>query len=212
MDVLDGVISELRSLCASLPDKRTGSNIRHEMADFGLSAFSRYLHAEPVVPGPSACTFARAGAFERRDVVRHVAGPDGQPDPRDAGSGDAGQALSALRFAAGTPGDGWWAASLPAPGRPPSGRARRHRILLLAEDLLLQLLAAQARRWGRGISPQHGDGRAGCPGSCPGDTAGPGVRRSPGRAGEAGLREPGGAALAGRPQARPGAVETDLYR
>ena len=26
---------------------------------------------------------------------------------------------------------------------------------------LLQLLAAQARRWGRGISPQHGDGRAG---------------------------------------------------
>jgi len=102
MDVLDGVISELRSLCASLPDKRTGSNIRHEMADFGLSALSLYLHAEPVVPGPSACTFGRAGVFERRNVVRHVADPDGQPDPRDAGSGDAGQALSALRFAAGT--------------------------------------------------------------------------------------------------------------
>ena len=67
MDVLDGVISELRSLCASLPDKRTGSNIRHEMADFGLLSFSLCLHAEPVVPGPSACTFARAGAFERRD-------------------------------------------------------------------------------------------------------------------------------------------------
>ena len=30
--------------------------------------------------------------------------------------------------------------------------------------------------------------------------------------GEAGLLEPGGAALAGRPRARPGAVETDLYR
>ena len=64
MDVLDGVISELRSVCASLPDKRTGSNIRYEIADFGLSAFSLYLHAEPVVSGPSACTFARAAAFE----------------------------------------------------------------------------------------------------------------------------------------------------
>ena len=40
MDVLDDVISELHSVCASLPDKRTGSNIRYEMADFGLSAFS----------------------------------------------------------------------------------------------------------------------------------------------------------------------------
>ena len=47
MDVLDGVISELRSVCASLPDKRTGSNIRHEMADFGLSALSLFLMQSP---------------------------------------------------------------------------------------------------------------------------------------------------------------------
>ena len=47
MDVLDGVISELRSLCASLPDKRTGSNIRYEMADFGLSAFSLCFMQSP---------------------------------------------------------------------------------------------------------------------------------------------------------------------
>ncbi len=47
MDVLDGVISELRSVCASLPDKRTGSNIRHEMADFGLSAFSLFFMQSP---------------------------------------------------------------------------------------------------------------------------------------------------------------------
>ena len=47
MDVLDGVISELRSLCASLTDKRTGSNIRHEMADFGLSALSLSFMRSP---------------------------------------------------------------------------------------------------------------------------------------------------------------------
>ncbi len=47
MDVLDGVISELRSLCASLPDKRTGNNIRHEMADFGFSAFSLFFMQSP---------------------------------------------------------------------------------------------------------------------------------------------------------------------
>ena len=47
MDVLDGVISELRSVCASLPDKRTGSNIRYEMADFGLSAFSLFFMQSP---------------------------------------------------------------------------------------------------------------------------------------------------------------------
>ena len=47
MDVLDGVISELRSVCASLPDKRTGSNIRHEMADFGLAAFSLCFMQSP---------------------------------------------------------------------------------------------------------------------------------------------------------------------
>ena len=47
MEVLDGVISELRSLCASLPDKRTGSNIRYEMADFGLSAFSLFFMQSP---------------------------------------------------------------------------------------------------------------------------------------------------------------------
>ena len=47
MDVLDGVISELRSVCASLPDKRTGSNIRYEMADFGLSAFSLCFMQSP---------------------------------------------------------------------------------------------------------------------------------------------------------------------
>ncbi len=47
MDVLDGVISELRSVCASLPDKRTGSNIRHEMANFGLSAFSLCFMQSP---------------------------------------------------------------------------------------------------------------------------------------------------------------------
>ena len=47
MDVLDGVISELRSVCASLPDKRTGSNICHEMADFGLSAFSLFFMQSP---------------------------------------------------------------------------------------------------------------------------------------------------------------------
>ncbi len=47
MDVLNGVISELRSVCASLPDKRTGSNIRYEMADFGLSAFSLFFMQSP---------------------------------------------------------------------------------------------------------------------------------------------------------------------
>ena len=129
MDVLDGVIGTafgLRVFAGQADGKQ------YPPRDGRLRAFGvlSSRHAEPVVPGPSACTFGRAGAFERRDVVRHVADPDGQPDPRDAGSGDAGQALSALRFAAGTPGEGWWAASLPAPGRPPSGRARRHRILL----------------------------------------------------------------------------------
>ena len=62
MDVLDGVISELRSLCASLPDKRTGSNIRHEMADFGLSAFSLFFMQSPAF---LAHQRALSGARER---------------------------------------------------------------------------------------------------------------------------------------------------
>lgn len=47
MRELEGLISELRSVCASFPDKRTGSNGRYAMADIGLSAFSLFFMQSP---------------------------------------------------------------------------------------------------------------------------------------------------------------------
>ncbi len=47
MKVLKDLILELRSLCGSFPDKRTGSNSRYDMADFGLSAFSLFFMQSP---------------------------------------------------------------------------------------------------------------------------------------------------------------------
>ncbi len=47
MRELEGLISELRSVCASFPDQRTGSNGRYEMADIGLSAFSIFFMQSP---------------------------------------------------------------------------------------------------------------------------------------------------------------------
>ena len=47
MRELEGLISELRLVCASFPDKRRGSNGRYEMADIGLSAFSIFFMQSP---------------------------------------------------------------------------------------------------------------------------------------------------------------------
>lgn len=47
MRELEGLISELRSVCASFEDKRTGSNGRYSMADIGLSAFSIFFMQSP---------------------------------------------------------------------------------------------------------------------------------------------------------------------
>ena len=41
------MISELRSVCASFPDKRTGSNSSYQMADIGLAAFSVFFMQSP---------------------------------------------------------------------------------------------------------------------------------------------------------------------
>ena len=65
MEALIGLISGLRSICASFQDKRMGKNSRYEMADFGLSASSLFFMQSPsflaqqrrlaAAPGRSNC-------------------------------------------------------------------------------------------------------------------------------------------------------------
>ncbi len=83
---------------ARFADKRTGSNIRYEMADFGLSAFSLFF-----MQSPSFLAHQRALSRARERPLR-------------TSSRIVRAMLDHLSacFAAGTPGDGWWA-SLPAP-------------------------------------------------------------------------------------------------
>ncbi len=47
MRVLENLIADLRSCCASFPDKRRGSNRQYLMADIGLSAFSVFFMQSP---------------------------------------------------------------------------------------------------------------------------------------------------------------------
>jgi len=47
VQVLEGLIAELRERCAALPDRRTGRNGRYAMADIGLSAFSVFFMQSP---------------------------------------------------------------------------------------------------------------------------------------------------------------------
>jgi hypothetical protein len=47
LDTLDRLLTSLRRCCLSLPDKRTGTNTRYAMADFGLAAFSVFFMQSP---------------------------------------------------------------------------------------------------------------------------------------------------------------------
>ena len=47
METLTSLIGLLRERCASLPDKRTGSNGRYAMSDIGLAAFSVFFMQSP---------------------------------------------------------------------------------------------------------------------------------------------------------------------
>jgi hypothetical protein len=44
---LDSYIAELRHICGSLPDQRTGSNTQYRMQDIGLAAFSMFFMQHP---------------------------------------------------------------------------------------------------------------------------------------------------------------------
>jgi hypothetical protein len=47
VETLSKLIRMLRESCASLPDKRTGSNARYTMADIGMAAFSVFFMQSP---------------------------------------------------------------------------------------------------------------------------------------------------------------------
>jgi hypothetical protein len=47
MEHLENLIAKLRLCSASMPDKRTGQNIRYQMADVGLAAFSVFFMQQP---------------------------------------------------------------------------------------------------------------------------------------------------------------------
>ena len=47
LHTLDRLLSSLRRCCLSLPDRRSGTNTRYEMADFGLAAFSVFFMQSP---------------------------------------------------------------------------------------------------------------------------------------------------------------------
>src|SRR5215469_18660694 len=94
----------LRETCASLPDKRTGSNARYTMADIGMAAFSVFFmqspsflahqrHLQDGTQGLSARTIRKAqslldGAVRSHlhtsDRLRH-ARPSAQTTPRQQG-------------------------------------------------------------------------------------------------------------------------------
>ena len=71
MSPLAGYIADMRELCASAPDRRTGANARLEMADIGMAAFRRLLPAVPVLPGGAGAAPVPPGPVQRPDPVRH---------------------------------------------------------------------------------------------------------------------------------------------
>ena len=205
MDVLSALLGALRKCCATLPDRRTGANRRYALTDIALSAFAvfDFMRSPSFLAHQRQPAGAATGAVELPDAVRDRAHPVRQPHPRHARSGAAGAAVPGLQRGAGHPGADGRTRGVPPPGWARADRPGWYGVLPLGQGPLPALLEAGARWRQGGVVPHPPGGDFGRARARSGGAAAAGVRRTPGRAHQAGLREPGRPAVAG--QARPGA-------
>ena len=68
MSPLAGYIADMRELCASAPDRRTGANARLEMADIGMAAFAVFFLQCPSFLAAQAQLQSRQGRSNARTL------------------------------------------------------------------------------------------------------------------------------------------------
>jgi len=155
VSALESLISDLREVCAGLPDRRQGPREKclYAMADIGLSAFSLFFMGSPSFlahqrvlaqgHGRSNCqTLFGMAAIPSDNYIRAML--DGaEPTAFDGLFYDALATLAA----------GDCAGALPARRRTAAGRTGRDRVLRLAQDPLRMLLHAAALGRRHGIFP-----------------------------------------------------------
>src|SRR3954463_15371128 len=146
MKILDRLLGSLRGCCQSLPDLRQGGDVRYTMADIGLSAFSLFFIAEPVVSGAPAPSGGGTGALELSDAVRPGQDPQRQPCPDAAGPGQSQPLPPSLRRGGDRTGAFGRPGGFPAAWRPRADRSGRHRVSRVEQGPLSAVLDPQARQ------------------------------------------------------------------
>src|SRR3981081_2718992 len=97
MKVLASLLAGLKAVCAVFPDSRKGRGGNIAVADFGLSAFAMFFHAERFVPVLSTRSGERPGPVELLESVRHRENSVRQLHPRHARRSGPGAASTLLR-------------------------------------------------------------------------------------------------------------------
>src|SRR4030088_3694475 len=97
MKLLPSLLAGLKAVCAAFPDSRRGRGGNIAVADFGLSAFAMFFHAEPFVPVLSTRSGERPGPVELLESVRHRENSIRQLHPRHARRSGRGAARTLLR-------------------------------------------------------------------------------------------------------------------
>src|ERR1700681_4990266 len=97
MKLLPSLLADLKAVCAAFPDPRKGRGGNIAMADFGLSAFAMFFHAERFFPLLSTGSGERPGPFKLPEPVRHRENSVRQLHPRDARRSGHGAARALLR-------------------------------------------------------------------------------------------------------------------
>ena len=143
---LESLIAGFKALCATLPDRRRGENTVYDMTDICMAAFSVFFMQSPsflalqtaLQRGRGTSNCQTLFGMERIPTDNHIRTMlDPVPPETLFTMFDTTLAARGRRRAR----------LVPAAGRPCADRARRHRVFLLAEAVVRELLGAQARQW-----------------------------------------------------------------